>query len=98
MNVVNFIDKLGSSDLRSFIICLEAYSNECFQESIEDIGINDSSGNVYILLCNGITIYSSFGQTVTFSTMNSDEDVNPHYEDKEFDTYFEAEDYLNSIV
>ena len=93
MNLVNFIDKLGSSDLRSFIICLEAYSNQCFSESIEDIGINDSSGNVYILLCNGITIYSSFGQRVGFSIMQESEE----YEEKEFEDYYSAEDYLNTI-
>ena len=93
MNLVNFIDKLGSSDLRSFIICLEAYSNECFSESIEDIGINNSSGNVYILLCNGITIYSSFGQRVGFSLFEESE----NYDETEFDNYYLAENYLNTI-
>jgi hypothetical protein len=94
MEIVEFIDKLGSSDLRSFIICLEAYLNECFSESIEDIGINNHSGNVYIVLCNGITIYSSFGQRVAFSVF---ENHNEH-EEKEFDNYYLAEDYINSIL
>jgi hypothetical protein len=94
MELVEFIDKLGSSDLRSFIICLDAYLDECFSESIEDIGINNNSGNVYILLCNGITIYSSFGQRVGFSIMENNND----YEEKEFDYYYMAENYLNSIV
>jgi hypothetical protein len=94
MDIVQFIDKLGSSDLRSFTICLDAYLNECFSESIEDIGINDSSGNVYILLCNGITIYSSFGQRVGFSVMEN----NDEHEEKEFDNYYLAEDYLNSHI
>jgi hypothetical protein len=94
MEIVEFIDKLGSSDFRSFTICLDAYLNECFSESIEDIGINNNSGNVYILLCNGITIYSSFGQRVAFSVYeNNDEN-----EEKEFDNYYLAEDYINSIV
>lgn len=96
MNVVNFVDKLGSSDLNSFIKCLDAYLTECLNEPIEDIGINDSSGNVYISLCNGITIYSSFGQKVSYSTMNiHDEESN--YEEMEFEDYYSAEDYLNTI-
>ena len=94
MEIVQFIDKLGSSDLRSFTICLDAYLNECFSESIEDIGINDYSGNVYILLCNGITIYSSFGQRVGFSVFEN----NDEHEEKEFDNYYLAEDCLNSRV
>ncbi len=94
MEIVEFIDKLGSSDLRSFIICLDAYLDECFRESIEDIGINNNSGNVYILLCNGITIYSSFGQRVGYSVFENSDD----YEEKEFDNYYLAEDCLNSRV
>jgi hypothetical protein len=94
MELVEFIDKLGSSDLRSFIICLDAYLGQCFRESIEDIGINNDSGNVYILLCNGITIYSSFGQRVGFSVLEN----NDEHEEREFDNYYLAEDYFNSIV
>ena len=100
MDLLNFINKLGSSDVYSFSLCLTAYVDHCFNECIDDIGFNSSDGTFYIALNNCITITSAFGQPVKFVTVNTDDDDNNPYDDyeKEFDTYMEAENYLNSIV
>ena len=100
MDLLNFINKLGSSDLYSFSLCLTAYVDNCFKHCIDDIGFNSSNGAFYITLDNGITITSSFGQRVEYVTMNLDHDDRNPYDDheKDFDTYIEAENYLNSIV
>ena len=100
MDLLNFINKLGSSDVYSFSLCLTAYVDHCFNECIDDIGFNSSDGTFYIALDNCITITSSFGQPVKYVTVNTDDDDNNPYDDyeKEFDTYMEAENYLNSIV
>lgn len=100
MDLLGFISKLGSSDLYSFTLCLNAYIDFGFRHCIDDIGFNSSNGAFYIALDNGITITSSFGQRVEFVTMNlDDDDTNPYdNHEKEFDTYCQAENYLNSIV
>ena len=92
MNLLDFVNKLGSSDLASFVICLEALNNEANNQTIEDIGIN-SSGDVYIILENGIIINSSFGQRVTFTVM----DHKDNDQEKDFDNYYLAENYLNTL-
>jgi len=93
MDLLAFINKLGSSDLDSFIICLEALNNEANKQQIEDIGINDETGTVYIILDNGIIINSSFGQKVEFTVMDNKED----YQEKDFNNYYLAENYLNTL-
>jgi hypothetical protein len=92
MDLLDFVNKLSSSDLASFIICLEALNNEANNQTIEDIGIN-SSGDVYIVLENGIIINSSFGQRVTFTVMDHKDDD----QEKDFDNYYLAENYLNTL-
>lgn len=100
MDLIGFISKLCSSDVYSFSLCLTAYVDHCFKHCIDDIGFNSSNGAFYITLDNGITITSSFGQRVEYVTMNLDNDDRNPYDDhdKDFDTYIEAENYLNSIV
>lgn len=100
MDLVGFISKLGSSDVYSFSLCLTAYVDHGFKHCIDDIGFNSSNGAFYIALDNCITITSSFGQPVKYVTVNTDDDDSNPYDDyeKEFDTYIEAENYLNSIV
>ena len=93
MDLLDFVKKLGSSDLASFIICLEALSNEANNQPIEDIGINNSTGSVYIMLDNGIIINSSFGQRVIFTVMDHKDDD----QEKDFDNYYLAENYLNTL-
>jgi hypothetical protein len=81
-----FINYLGSSDLHSFILCLEAYNNLSGydKEPIEDIGFNQHSGYVWLYMESGITICSKFGQSVIY--MFTDDDGQEH----EFTTHFEA--------
>lgn len=100
MDLIGFISKLGSSDLYSFTLCLTAYIDYGFKHCIEDIGFNSSNGAFYIALDNGITITSSFGQPVNYVTVNLDDDDNNPFDnyEKDFDTYMEAENYINSIV
>ena len=61
-----FISKLGSSDLESYILCLQAYQSECYGEDIMEVGFNKNSGYVYIALENGIQIASCFGNDVCY--------------------------------
>jgi hypothetical protein len=84
------INYLGSSDLQSFILCLEAYNNLSGydKEPIDDIGFNQYSGYVYFVLESGITICSNFGQPVIY--MYTDE----HGEEHEFETHFEACEFI----
>ena len=100
MDLLGFISKLGSSDLYSFCLCLEAYIDHAFRHCIDDIGFNKSDGSFYITLDNGISITSAFGQKVEYTTLNLDDDDSNPYDDHEktFDTYYQAENYLNSIV
>jgi hypothetical protein len=55
---IEFINSLGSSDLHSFILCLEAYNNLDYNEKseIEFLGFNQYSGNIYICMQSGIII------------------------------------------
>jgi hypothetical protein len=84
------INNLGSSDLQSFILCLEAYNNlsNGDKESIDDIGFNQYSGYVYLVLESGITICSNFGQTVIYMVTNEQGQEN------EFETHFEACEFI----
>lgn len=61
-----FITSLGSSDLQSFIKVQQAYLDYAFGEDIMDIGMNNSSGYVYIALDNSVTIASCFGRDVQY--------------------------------
>jgi len=81
----DFLEKLGSSDLESWILVQKAYKTNCFKEEIMECGFNNMSGYVYIALENGIQIASCFGQSVEFIVTD--------YEDGEeefFDNYFDA--------
>lgn len=100
MDLLGFISKLDSSDLYSFCLCLEAYLDHAFRHSIEDIGFDQSNGSFYILLSNGISITSAFGQKVEYTTLNLDDDDSNPFDNysKDFDTYIEAENYINTIV
>jgi len=83
--IANFINKLGSSDLRSFIKVLEAYlDTDAFINPIEDVGYNNESGYVYLFLFNGIQIACKFGENVEF--IINDEDREEIF----FDNYNDA--------
>jgi len=85
-NFADFLNSLGSSDLESLQIILNTY-NEYYlicSNDIEDIGFNKSSGYVWLLLENVITILSCFGQSVEFMTIDSRGNEIFH------DTYYDA--------
>ena len=87
--IANFISKLGSSDLRSFINVLEAYlETDAFRNSIHDLGFNMNSGYVYLYLENGICLASCFGQSVDFLALDDDG------EEITFPNYYDALQYI----
>jgi hypothetical protein len=90
-SVATFINGLKCSDLQSFGKVIEAYLDLYNRPDIEDVGFNTSSGYVYFYLQNNITIASCFGQSVVFIVDHGFND------DLEFETYFEALEYLNNL-
>lgn len=92
-NFADFLNSLGSSDLESLQIILNTY-NEYYMigsNDIEDIGFNKFSGYVWLLLENGITILSCFGQSVEFMTIDSRGNEIFH------DTYYDAINHKFSV-
>jgi hypothetical protein len=67
-NFADFLNTLGASDMKSLNIILQTYNNDYKIKSngIEDIGFNTNSGYVWLLLGDGITIVSCFGQSAEF--------------------------------
>lgn len=88
MDISEFINQLGSSDLRSLINVLAAYQEARIQniEHVEYFGYDNDSGFVYCVLEENITIYSAFGNK-TFYSLTDDEE-------KEFNTLEELLQYL----
>ena len=86
-----FINSLGSSDLHSYTLCLEAYNDNARMEEIADIGFNTSSGYVYIALENGICIASCFGRPVEYIAINFEDGEETFHE-----TYDQALNYINN--
>ena len=75
MEISEFMNKLGSIDLSSFIKVLQAYQ-EAFKEGfsqVENFGFNENRGFVFCCLNGNITIFSRFGQNV-FYTPSDDEE------------------------
>jgi len=60
------IGSMGSSDIKSIDIVIDAYKKFADGEHIEFSGFNTSTGYVYIALENGVQIISNFGQEVEF--------------------------------
>ena len=88
MEISEFMNKLGSIDLSSFIKVLEAYQ-EAFKEGfsmVENLGFNEDLGFVYCCLNGNITIFSRFGQNVFFTPSDD--------ENKEFHSLDELVEYL----
>ena len=90
METTNFINSLGSSDLHSFILCLEAYNNlsNGDKEKILEVGYNQYSGYIYLFLESNVTICSRFGRPVIYIV--TDESG----EELEFNTHFEACEFI----
>jgi hypothetical protein len=88
MEISEFMNKLGSIDLSSFIKVLEAYQ-EAFKEGfsqVENLGFNEDLGFVFCCLNDNITIFSRFGQNVFYAPSDD--------ENKEFSTLDELVEYL----
>jgi len=92
-NFADFLNTLGASDMRSLIIILQTYNNDYKIKSngIEDIGFNTNSGYVWLLLGDGITIVSCFGQSAEFLTIDNRGNEIFH------DTYHEATNHLLGV-
>ena len=90
METTNFINSLGSSDLHSFILCLEAYNNlsQGDKEKILEVGVNLYSGFIYLFLESGLSICSRFGRPVIYIITNESG------EELEFETHFEACEFI----
>jgi hypothetical protein len=88
MEISEFMNKLGSIDLSSFIKVLTAYQ-EAFKEGFSEVeyfGFNEDYGSVYCCLNGNITIFSRFGQNVFY--IPSDD------EEQEFHSLHELLEYL----
>jgi hypothetical protein len=88
MEISEFVNRLGTIDLDSFIKVLKAYQ-EAFKEGfsrVEYFGFNEDSGSVFCCLNDNITIFSRFGQDVFYSPSDD--------ENKEFSTLDELVQYL----
>lgn len=85
----NFIQNLKPLELQGFSKCVKSYHKHATMEPIISVGFNDNSGNIYISLENGITIYSSFGDDCQYMIIDDDGD------EKSFDDYDETLRELN---
>ena len=80
-----FVNELGSSDLRSLELCFEAYRENAFKIEIEDMGFNKNSGYIWLMLANGVTIASCFATDVVYFATDWDSG-----EEEAFDEYWEC--------
>jgi hypothetical protein len=92
-NFADFLNTLGASDLESLQIILNTYNQdyEIRSNDIEDLGFNKFSGYAWLLLNNGITIVSCFGQSAEFLVTE--------FSGKEtfYDNYYEAINHSTSL-
>jgi hypothetical protein len=58
--IADFLNTLGGSDLEILRIILDTYNSdyEIRKNDIEDVGFNTQTGNVWLILSNGIVICS----------------------------------------
>tara|TARA_R110000803_G_scaffold109229_2_gene177617 strand:+ start:778 stop:1068 length:291 start_codon:yes stop_codon:yes gene_type:complete len=95
MNKIEFdLDIMGSSDIQSMHLVIEAYRELSTNEEIMEggTGFNSNSGYVYIGLENGISICSCFGQSVDYLVTDFEDGKETF-----FDTYEEAEEKLKQL-
>lgn len=95
MNKIEFdLEIMGSSDIESMHLVIEAYTKLAGNPWIEDggTGFNTNSGYVYIALGNGISICSCFGQSVDYLVTDFEDG-----EETFFPTYEGAEKHLKTI-
>jgi hypothetical protein len=88
-----FLNKLGSSDMESLTLVLDAFRQYAFKQEVEDYGFNTSSGYVWVFLTNGCTIASCFGQDVVYIFTDFD-----NGEEVFLDSYEEWEQYDKDLM
>jgi hypothetical protein len=66
----NFSNPIGYHEAQSLEKCFEAYSDECANEIINEIGFDSKTKYVYIALENGISICSKLGSDVEYLVTN----------------------------
>jgi hypothetical protein len=81
----------GYSDAKSKSIVWNAYAEYFAGEEIQEEGFNTNSGYVYLALENGVTIASSFGQSVDFYVYDFDND-----DELGFESIDELNEYLQN--
>jgi hypothetical protein len=91
IQLAEFVNNLGSSDLRSLELCLEAYRENAFKVEIEDMGFNQNSGYIWLMLDNGVTIASCFATDVVYLATDWDSG-----EEQVFETYWECLNHVNN--
>lgn len=85
-------ESIAYCEAKGLSLCFGAYAEECGREDILEIGFNSNSGYVYIALENGVTICSMLGRAVEYLVTDF-EDGEEHF----FDSYHEAETFLQSV-
>ena len=92
-NIKFDLNKMGSSDIESMHLVIDAYRELSTNECIFETGFNTNSGYVYIYLENGVSICSCFGQDVDY--LVTDMETGEEYFE---DTYEEALETLKKII
>jgi hypothetical protein len=82
----------GYSDAKSKAVIWDAYADYFAGEEIMQEGFNLNSGYVYLALETGVTIASSFGQSVDFIVYDFEQG-----EEIIFETYQELNEYLKNL-
>ena len=86
-------NSFGYSDAKSKSIVWNAYAENFAGEEIMEEGFNPNTGYVYISLENGVTIASSFGQSVDFFIYDNETD-----QELEFNSIEEFQEHNNKAI
>lgn len=86
-------NSFGYSDAKSKAVVWTAYAENFAGEEIMEEGFNPNTGYVYIALENGVTIASSFGQSVDFFIYDNETD-----QELEFNSIEEFQEHNNKAI
>lgn len=86
------LSKISYSEFKSYTIVLKAHADQDFRgDSIEQIYWHTQTGEVVLVMVNGIFITSAFGQEPFFCVEIEDQRF-------EFDTYREAAEFAMETI
>lgn len=88
----NFLKKMGTLDIQSYINVLNAYSEHFINENIFEVGFNTDSGYVYIALELNVQIISRLGMEVEYLITNFDSG-----EEYFFNDYSKAIEFIDKL-